>query len=321
MILLDVTEGLGPHPRGWSRYVRRLAESLGDAVTPVSRGTPGPELLWEQVGLPRQLRRRGASLVHAPNCFLPLRRPCPGVVTVHDLAFEAFPGDFARRTRWKYRTFAPMCARSAERVIVPSGFTRDDLERRYGIDPAKIRVVPEAPALPGDEHPPADVRPAREGDYLLAVGDLRQKKNLGVLVEAARRLGVPVVLAGPGDPGPLRGPGVEATGWLDDARLDALMRGAAVLVHPSVYEGFGLVVLEAMARGVPVACADATALPETAGGAAELFDPRDVASVAAAVERALARRDELAAAGRARAAGFSWERTAAMTRAVYEELL
>ena len=96
------------------------------------------------------------------------------------------------------------------------------------------------------------------------------------------------------------------------------MRGARCLVHPSLYEGFGLVVLEAMARGVPVACADATALPETAGGAAELFDPRDPADCAAAIERAVAAGGER---GLARAAEFSWERTAAATRAVYEELL
>ena len=317
MVVLDVSEATGDRLRGWSRYVRQLAIALGDVVTPVAGRLRGPEALWEQVGLPRALRRRGADLVHAPNCFLPLRRPCPGVVTIHDLAFEAFPGDFAPLTLRKYRWFAPRAARSAERVIVPSPFTGRDVIERYGIRPSKIRIVPEAPALPlGDAPPPP-------GEYLLAVGDVRRKKNLGVLAEAARRLGVRLVIAGgdEGAAGALRGPGVELTGWVDDARLDALVRGASVLVHPSLYEGFGLVVVEAMARGVPVACADATALPETAAGAAELFDPADASSVAAAIERARARRDELAALGRARAAELSWERTAALTRRVYEELL
>ena len=314
-VLLDVSDARGPQLRGWSRYVERLAAALGDAVVPVGPSRGGPEVLWEQVGFPRAAARRGAALIHSPNCFLPLRRPCPGVVTVHDLAFEAFPDDFAPRTRAKYAFVTPRAVRSAERVIVPSSFTRDDVAERYGVSVAKIRVIPEAPALPiGSGEPPG-------GDYLLAVGDLRAKKNLGVLVEAAGRLDVKLVLAGLGDPGPLAAPHVEATGWVSDERLDALMRGAAVLVHPSLYEGFGLVLVEAMARGVPVACADATALPETAGGAAELFDPRSAASVAGAIVRALDRRDELAEQGRARVAELSWERTAAETRAVYDEVL
>ena len=316
-VVLDATEARGRTLRGWGRYIALLRNHLGDAVVPVAGGGRGPELLWEQVGLPRAARRLGASVVHAPNCFLPLRRPCPGVVTVHDLAFEAFPGDFVARTRWKYRTFARLAARSAERVVVPSTFTGADVVTRYGVEEERIRVIPEAPALPvGTEEPPP-------GDYLLAVGDLRAKKNLRALPEVARRLGVRLVLAGVdgGEAARLAGPGVEITGWVDDERLDALLRGAAVLVHPSRYEGFGLVVVEAMARGVPVACADATALPETAGGAAELFDPGDPAAIEHAVSRAMERREELARLGRERAAGLSWEETARRTLAVYEELM
>jgi glycosyltransferase involved in cell wall biosynthesis len=314
-VMIDVSEARGPQLRGWSRYAACLSAALGDAVTPVAGRSIGPEVLWEQVGLPRVLARRGAGLVHAPNCFLPLVRPCPGVVTVHDLAFEAFPGDFAPRTAWKYRTFTPRAVRSANLVIAPSAFTRDDLVARYGIVPEKVRVIAEAPALA------LGSGPAVAGDFVLAVGDVRAKKNLGVLVEATRRLGLRLVLAGLGDAGALAAPHVEATGWVSDERLDALIRGASVLVHPSLYEGFGLVVVEAMARGTPVACADATALPETAGGAAELFDPHDAADVADAITRALGRREELAALGRERVAGLSWKRTAAETRAVYEELL
>src|SRR3712207_5642521 len=216
MIVLDVTEGMGPQPRGWARYVRALAAALGDTVTPIGAKTLLPEVLWEQVGLPRALRRRRARLVHAPNCFLPLRRPCPGVVTINDLAFEAFPDDFAPRTLWKYRWFAPRAARSAERVIVPSAFTGRDVIERYGVRPSKVRMVPEAPALPIGEMPPSV-----PGDYLLAVGDVRGKKNLGVLVGAARRLDARLVIAGVdgGAGAAVRGPGVELTGWVDDARL------------------------------------------------------------------------------------------------------
>ncbi len=129
-VVFDASEARGRALRGWGRYVRELAVALGDAVVPVAGTVYGPEVLWEQVGLPRALRRRRAALVHAPNCFLPLRRPCPGVVTIHDLAFEVFPDDFAPLTLRKYRWFAPRAARAAERVIVASPVTgRDVIER------------------------------------------------------------------------------------------------------------------------------------------------------------------------------------------------
>ena len=119
----------------------------------------------------------------------------------------------------------------------------------------------------------------------------------------------------------LRAAGAETPGYVDDASLDALMRGADLLVHPSLYEGFGLVVVEAMARGVPVAAAGDTALPEAGGDAAVYFDPLDVDAIAAAITEALRRRDELAARGRAHAGRFSWQRAARETLAVYEEAI
>jgi len=281
------------------------------------RNPAGPEVWFEQMTLPRALRREGSALVHATNCFLPLRRPCPGVVTIHDLAFEDHRGDFARTSGAKYRYFAPRAARSAERVICVSDFTAGDVMRRYGVDAARIRVVPNSPSLPIGSAPVPDGEP-----YLLAVGDLRAKKNLQRLVQAWSMLGTGhrLVLAGLGDRDGLP-PVVETVGYVDDERLDALMRGADVLVHPSLYEGFGLVVLEAMARGVPVAAAGATALPETGGDAAVYFDPLDASAIARGIREALDGRADLAARGRARAAQFSWRRTADETAAVYRELL
>jgi glycosyltransferase involved in cell wall biosynthesis len=329
VVAFDARDAYDPRLRGWGRYARDLAAALARAdrggldLHVIERGTPGPELLFEQIALPRLLRRIGAAAVHAPNCFLPLRRPCPGVVTIHDLAFEEHPEDFARTTGWKYRTFAPRAARSAERVICVSEYTRDDVVRRYGVDRARTRVIPPAPSLPLSEaEPPA-------GPYILAVGDLRAKKNLVRLVEAFRTLDLPhrLVLAGAdaGEAARVRDvPGVELTGYVPDDRLDALMRGADLLVHPSLYEGFGLVLVEAMARGCPLALARATALPETAGDAAVYFDPLDVSGMATTIRSVLedsALRERLVERGRARAAAFSWDRTAELTLAVYRELL
>lgn len=324
--VLDTRDAANAHLRGWGWYVKSLATALerqpGLELQEVDHGWAGPESLFEAIGLPR--RARGADVLHAPNCFLPLRRPCPGVVTIHDLAFETYPQDFGRLTGAKYRSWTPRAARSAEIVIVPSAYTRDDVAGRYGIDPQKIRVIPEAPVVPiGSTEPPP-------GPYLLAVGDLRQKKNFASLATAYAQLrgeglehrlviaGIdlgegPAIREAAGD-NPL-----ELPGYIDDDRLDALIRGADLLVHPSLYEGFGLILTEAMARDVPLVVADATALPETAGGAAELFDPGNPQALADAIRRALARRDELIVAGRARVAQLSWDKAAAATAAAYRE--
>jgi glycosyltransferase involved in cell wall biosynthesis len=331
-VAIDVRDALAPRLRGWGRYARDLVRALEAAprdgldLRLVERGGRGPELLFEQAGLPRLLRREGHDLVHSPNCFLPLRRPCPGVVTVHDLAFEDFREDFSRRTGWKYRAFTPRAARSAERVICVSEFTRHDLCERYGVDPDRTRVVHSAPSLAqGDLEPPP-------GPYLLAVGDLRKKKNLQRLARAFRELrreGAPhrLVLAGldAGAGAALEGePGVELTGYVSDEQLDALMRGAELLVYPSLYEGFGLAIVEAMARGTPVAAARATALPEAGADAAVYFDPLDEADMAATIRSVIENdtlKADLAERGRRRAAELSWEETARETLAVYRELL
>jgi len=331
-IATDYRDARAARPGGWGRYARALVGALrarGDvSVLALGRGWPGlPEVAWEQGGLPLAARARRVDVVHAPNCFLPLARGCAGVVTVHDLAFEAFPEDFGARTRAKYRWCTPRAVRSAERVLVDSAFTRDDLCERYGLDPARVRVVPLAPALPLIDAPAPAPGLAGAGaagrPYLLGVGDLRAKKNWRRLARAWRALGLEheLVIAGAdhGEGPALRELGATLPGYLPDAELDALIRGADAVVQPSLYEGFGLVVLEAQARGVPVALARGTALPEAGGSAAVGFDPLDVDAIAAAVSETLARADELRAAGLAHAAGFSWERTAAATAAVYAE--
>ncbi len=339
IVVIDARDAAASQLRGWGRYTRSLLGALqagaaeGIEIQPLHSGGAGPEVLFEQVKLPLALWRSRAALVHAPNCFLPVLRPCPGVVTINDLAFETWPSDFTPRTRVKYKVCARLAARSAQRVICPSDFTRQDLCERYGVDPAKVRVIADAPALAGGDEPPP------RGPYLLAVGDLRQKKNLGVLVQAfadlRRTEGIPhrLVLAGvdAGEGARLRALAgdapLELTGYVSDWRLDALIRGAEVLVAPSLYEGFGLVVLEAMTRGTPVLAARATALPQTGGDAALYFEPgedggrEDLRRVLGSMLRDTGAREAMSRQGRSWAAQFSWERAARETVTVYRELL
>src|SRR3954463_6126638 len=162
IVALDTRDALVPPLRGWGRYARELLRALlalGAPVRPLAGRWPGPEVLWEQVGLPLGALARRAAVLHAPNCFLPLARACRGVVTVHDLAFEVFPEDFAPRTRWKYRSLARAAARSAYRVICVARFTAEDVVSRWGVDAAKVRVVPNAPALPLTDAPAPDGAP------------------------------------------------------------------------------------------------------------------------------------------------------------------
>jgi glycosyltransferase involved in cell wall biosynthesis len=307
-VAIDARGARAARPRGPGRYARELIAAL--------RRLGVYEIREDALGAGWSLRRPRPrpDLVHAPDGVLPLRRPCPAVLSVHDLAPDA---------PWRRRAFTARSVRAAQLTLCGSAFTAAEVAARCRVDPGTLRVVPYAPSLPIGDAPIPEGPP-----YLLTVGDLRPSKNLGRLVAAftALRAGElrhhRLVLVGAGRPGPeLRAAGVELTGWLDDARLDALMRGADAVVQPGLHEGFGLVVLEAMARGIPVAAADAAALPATCGGAAELFHPLDPEALAAAVLRARSRRDELAVAGREHAALFTWDATAQATALVYRELL
>jgi glycosyltransferase involved in cell wall biosynthesis len=323
--------GSGIAVRGLLGALPRALEGTDVALDVVRAGGRGPELVFEQVTLPRRLRRERPDLVHSPDCFLPLSRPCPGIVNVYDLAFDAYPHDFSRVTGWKFRTFVPRALRSAERVVCCSQFTAADVVERFGIPEGRVRVVPLAPALPVGERATPPGAP-----YLLAVGDQRPKKDLTTLVRAfaqlhragaiEHRLVVAGLDLGQGEAlRRLAGDApIEFAGFVADADLDALMRGATLFVQPSLYEGFGLAIVESMARGVPVVLSRASVHPETGGDAAEYFEPGDVDDCARAITAVLgdaARRAELTARGQARADALSWEATAAATVAVYRELL
>ena len=298
---------------------------------------------WNLFGrpvLPAPLR--SADLVHAMSgsAIPPVADGQRLVVTVHDLAFDRYPGMFPRSWRVMYRLGLRAAVRRAHAIVTPSRTTAEDVLSRTNVDPRKLHVVPEAAALPGSN---VDVGEALKRlklmpPYVLFVGTIEPRKNLVRLVRAYRRVaatGVPhgLVLAGPLGwhherlmrELALEGPGeIVMTGALAPDELDAVYRAADAFVYPSVYEGFGLPVLEAMTRGVPVVASNTSSLPEVTGDAAIGVNPRSVRELAAAIESLCTDVDlaeRLAAAGRRRAERFSWDETAARTAEVYEQVL
>lgn len=309
---------------GTARYVTGLAGAL--AALPdvelerLSFGGPGRvsalarDLWW----YPGALALRGRlDVLHCTTYRAPLRSRVPAVVTVHDLAVVRHPELFPAWTRLYGRTLLAPVLRAAARVLAVSEFTKREVVELAGVPEERVRVVPNAaePAFAAEG-------PAAEGSYVLAVGTLEPRKNLARLVEAVRELGLELRVVGAEGWGGVRvdGAGVRWLGRLEDEELAGLYRGALCFAYPSLYEGFGIPVLEAMRCGAPVVTSAGTAMEEVAGGAAELVDPRDPVSIAAGIERALARRDELRAAGLERARAYTWEAAAAATAAVYREL-
>jgi alpha-1,3-rhamnosyl/mannosyltransferase len=212
----------------------------------------------------------------------------------------------------RYSRFAvPRVVQAASAVITISEFTKREVVDVLGTPPDKVHAIPIAVEAPFT----AD-GPRADGDYVLAVGTLEPRKNLGRVVEAAKRIGAELRVVGAEGWG-----GVKVDGWVgrvSDEELAALYRGARAVAYPSLYEGFGLPVLEAMACGAPVVTSRGGATEEVSGAAAVLVDPLDVASIASGLEEASSRRDELHAAGLERAKAFSWDRVARETWAVYE---
>jgi glycosyltransferase involved in cell wall biosynthesis len=296
---------------------------------------------WDLLGRPPLPGRLGSTdVVHATNhAAVPPARPGQRlVVTVHDLAFEHFPQLFPTSWRWLYRAGVRAAVRRADAIITPSRSTAEDLVSRTAAKPDRIHVVPLAAALDlGDADVGATLARLKvPGPYVLFVGTLEPRKNLVRLVRAYRRVaasGLPHALVLAGGMGwhgsellrelALAGAGeIVLTGELSRAELDALYRGATCFAYPSLYEGFGLPVLEAMARGIPVVTSAGSSLPEVTGDDAVAVDPRSVADIADAIRRVLsdsALAADLAARGHRRASTFSWEETARRTLQVYEK--
>jgi len=311
---------------GTARYVRGVLGALEERddveVRRLTWGGPGRltavarDVGWYLAGLP--LQARGLDVLHCTTFRAPLRAPLPVVVTVHDLAVLRHPEYFTTWTRLYGRSLLVRVLRSADRVLAVSEFTKREVTALAGVPPDRIRVAHNAASDAFGPDGPAD-----EGEYVLAVGTLEPRKNLPRLIEATRRLGVELRVAGARGWGGVEVADDAGVRWLgrpSDEELATLLRGALCLAYPSLYEGFGIPVLEAMHCGTPVVTSAGSAMEEVAGDAAELVDPRDVASIAAGIERALARRDALRAAGLARAPRFTWAATAEATAAAYREL-
>jgi glycosyltransferase involved in cell wall biosynthesis len=330
----------GRHPFG-----RDLPRNL------IERSTPFPAQLFERLSerfdRPRVERFVRFDLLFAPNFVPPPTRTRRVVLTVHDLAFQLHPETAPQSTRW-WLARLDRALRHASKVIAVSDVTRRDLIELYGVAEDRVAVVPH-----GVDHelfrppPPDEVEKVRrrfgiEGPYLLSLGGIEPRKNLPRVVEAFSRLpsdlhATLVLVGGSAEWNPegqdlLRSAlaavaegirrRVILTGYVGEREKVALLGGAEALLYPSLYEGFGLPVLEAMACGTPVLTSNVSALPEVAGEAAWLVDPTDVEAIAHGTERLLRDdqlRERLTSAGTTRAAGFDWNETARRTAAVLHE--
>jgi glycosyltransferase involved in cell wall biosynthesis len=282
----------------------------------------------------------GATLFHATEHLLPPLRGVPTVLTVHDLVFRHFPEHHKPLNRWFLTGAMPLFCHRAGHIIAVSEFTRRDIVATYGVPREKITVVHEAADPSFRPQPPATIAEIRgryglPERYILYVGTIEPRKNLSRLLAAFERVrarGLVDALVIVGRRGWLtdrfyddlaRSPSRDAVlfpGFVPDTDLPAVYAGARVLAFPSDFEGFGLPVVEAMACGTPVVCSNASSLPEVAGDAALLVDPRDADAITLALARVL-EDPSLCPAMRARglvqAARFSWDRTARETAAVY----
>jgi glycosyltransferase involved in cell wall biosynthesis len=300
----------------------------------------------EQIQLPMILRDHKADLLHSPHFMLPLVRTCSSVVTIHDVIGLVWKENLRSRIgRVYYRWMVSAAAGLADQIITVSKFSRDDIVRCLGVDPKKIKVIYEgiSPDFQqiSDNVQLENIRAKYriEDDYIVYAGIYRPRKNHAALLRAFRRFlsnegHANLVLVGPLNEGEqeLRRLADELgiskkvifTGFVDDYALRAIYSAAKVYACPSLYEGFGFTVLEAMACGTPVVCTGGTSLPEVAGEAAIFADPRNPEEFAQALHNVFTNaslRSTLIEKGRRNLLRFSWANTAKETLGVYQEAL
>jgi len=311
-----------------------------DIVHVRQRGRAG-RLAWEQAALPERLRRHRIDVLHSPHHHTPmLSLGVRRVVTVHDLTFLLIPERYPAARRLYMTWVTRAAARVASTIITPSETIRDEVISRLGVPAERVVAVPEAA---GPQYRPVDDDALGRmrwkyhlpSEYILSVGSLEPGKNRPRLIQAYARLrgegiDAPLVIAGQrawryeGEIALARELGlrehVRFLGYVPDEDMPALYSGATLLAFPSLYEGFGLPVLEAMACGTPVVTSNVSATAEAAGDAARLVDPTDLDALTAGLREVLSDpsvRFDLQARGLERAKAFSWERAARGTLAVY----
>jgi glycosyltransferase involved in cell wall biosynthesis len=305
---------------------------------PVRARSRPRRVLAEQTLLPRATHKARVDLLHNVQNTAPALPGVPQVTTILDVIYKRYPETHAGLMATGVALLVPLAARRSKRIVTLSKAAKDDIAHYLRVEPERIDVTPLGPGL-GDDVTPVDEAELRDRHWLgdapivLTVSAKRPHKNLERLLEAIALVHAdpePVLVA-PGyetvfEP-ELRqraGKRVRFLGWVDDGELEGLYRAATCFVFPSLAEGFGLPVLEAMVRGVPVACSRIGPLEEVAGDAARYFEPTDVADMARAIESLLADGDlraRLAELGRVRAREFTWPRTAEATIASYERAL
>lgn len=300
---------------------------------------------WWSIGLPAYLRRAALDIFHGTNYEIPLWGRRPAVLSIHDLSRFLHPDTHESKHVKRSRRLLPLMARRATMIITPCESVRKEVCETLGTPAGKVSAVPYAHRACFTPLPPTECRPVRERlgveeEFLLYVGTIEPRKGLLTLLQAFESLlrettfRPQLVLAGKtgwlndevftrlrNSPAKNR---ILLTGYLPDSDIQALYSSAGIVVYPSVYEGFGLPPLEAMACGAPVIVSAIPAVMETVGAAALLAEPRDANSFARQIIQLLGNpqaRSALSAAGRLRASSFSWEKTASGTYEVYVEAL
>jgi alpha-1,3-rhamnosyl/mannosyltransferase len=315
---------------GTHRYVASLLAALeaegGLELRRYRFGGPGRataavrDVAWYLGALPARAARDGADVLHCPTFRAPVRSRVPLVVTVHDLAVLRHPRAFNRWTQEYSARLLPRVVRAADALLAVSEFTRDELVDLLGVPPERVRVIPNGV---GPAFEPAG--PREPGDYVLAVSTLEPRKNLDRLVEGFRRArldGCELRVVGARGWGGVAvgGERVRWLGHVSDSELARLYRGARCVAYPSLYEGFGLPVAEALACGSAVVTSRAPALLEVGGDAVVAVDALDPDAIAAGLQEAERRRRELGRLGPARAARFSWREAARLTIELYRSV-